>query len=181
MKRLLTLSDSDLDQTPEEFLSGAKKLLGIDCDYKGYQCRTEITLQYPRTVPFKKLSKEQQKDLYASVFERILMHHPSAVKRFKYTFEHCKDGNVHLHAYIDFEFKHQISPAGLCCEITDLWLRSLPKRFNHPLVGNALDNYNSDFRRICIPQICIQFRYMDETERLKAWEVYIEKCVQKSE
>jgi len=170
---MVVLTDFELfdNWTAENFASA--KLLGQIIDEIKYTYRVEFTLCHPHTKPWLKASDEYRKSIYELFYNGVLMRFYGKIVSNRIVYEDTGD-HLHAHGYFDFWTKFQPHECGLVCDVADVWLHLLPKRYDHPLKGNCYDNYDAKTQRICIPQCCIQYRF-NNPERIEYWDNYIEK------
>lgn len=132
----------------------------------------ELTLNHPRNKYFRSCSADEQKMLYHEVYELIKSDFAvGTIVRDVMKFEACKDGNIHLHAQLQFKFDYPISPRGMVVGIAERWLSTLTPKYR----TSASDAYISEYRRIKLPSICLQFVEICDLERAHVWETYINK------
>lgn len=133
-----------------------------------YHGRLEITLNYPRTKPFLRQSKDGQEILYELLFHSIAKEFlPNTIKS-HYTFEDCQDGNRHLHGYLDLV--NIPNPKGAVMQAVKACLFQMPKATHKQLINY---HYADSVNCWKLPAICCQWR--DLGERKDHWDTYIEK------
>lgn len=139
------------------------------------ECLIELTLNHPRNKYFRTCSPGEQKMIYHDAYEKIKQYFsPENIVRDMLRFEECKDGTIHCHAHIHFKFKLSIGiiPMAICSQIAQEWLSTLTPRYR----SNASDAYNTQYRRIRLPSIVVQFVDIIDIKRAKIWEDYINKA-----
>lgn len=135
-----------------------------------YRAKLEISLSHPRTAPFLKLSKDEQKVQYLHHFQHILNDVPS-LKDSSSFFETSPDGNMHLHASVLVESKRPFYIEGLIQETCKAYFRCLPKRYN----TYRSSDYYAKWDRYKSPMICVQFTEILDYKRTQVWDQYIRK------
>lgn len=136
----------------------------------------EITLNYPRTVSFLKMSSVKQKILYIKIWShvRATLNHPDVIMRHSdYEFEYCKTGQIHLHGYIPV-YTEKYFIEGIISDVVKRYLEGLPKK--HSKFNEK--NMYPEFHRYKSPSICVQHDNMSdpvESDRFDRWKKYMIK------
>lgn len=132
---------------------------------KGY---IELTLNYPRTVNFKRLPYEYKIEVYKNLLLYILKH-ISILKDVKYSIENCKDGTPHMHASI--RVVGTFSRYGLVEQVVTTYLSQLTKRYNK----YSTTNFNLKYCRYRCPSIVCQYTENEDNKRVANWDIYMNK------
>lgn len=90
----------------------------------------EITLNAPRTKAFENLLVKGQKEYYRKRYNIMLLMFKDYIYESNYIFEHCKDGQVHLHAVWLISLSTKGSYAGLVSDISKVWLKTLSPKYS---------------------------------------------------
>lgn len=140
----------------------------------------EITLNPSNTKKF-----QSTEDDYMQLFFKLLVYIETAQKTFvekidhEYSFEFCKSGKRHLHAFVGFKPKQNISPMGLVYDLSEY----LGKLLRRKISDNCCF---PDFKRVQMLPFCIQIvsesdkkiRPNWKNEKIvlyNSWEEYIKK------
>lgn len=136
--------------------------------------RLEITLNHPRTVPFVRASPEKQKSIYYNIYSVALQYLKKHlyVMEDVYRYEVCKDGNIHMHAYIDIEGSKVFSIEGLVMETVRKLVFEFPKRTHSQLANNY---YSTVYQVFKSPAVLVQFTNLSDEKRAQDWCAYINK------
>lgn len=135
-------------------------------------CYMEITLNYPPNAAYRRMSDDNIKLMYDRLFDYCLVaeklkEHIIDIKK---NFEYGKNGKLHLHAILSFQFiDDKYCPQGLIQSFVKCWLRQLPKRFS---VWSD-SSYWFKFYRYRCPSICCQVN--TELKRALQFADYIKK------
>lgn len=142
--------------------------------------RLEITLSHPRTAVFKKASFEKQREIYYNIYIEVVKYIRSVSSSTEdvYRYELSSDGNMHFHAYIDFNLLSSVfSVKGLVTEVVKRLVFAHPKRTHQWLARTC---YDAKYRSWRMPCCCVQYiDKRDEITRVKYWNEYIDKEIKK--
>lgn len=139
----------------------------------GSSCRIELTLNYPRTAAFKRMSYEEQKQHYDRWIHLATACYTSRIKKMQIFYEKCKSGDCHVHLDIHLYTFSEYYPCGLVSDWVRSFLSQLPVR--HGIKNFSLSNYHCGYRRYRCPPICCQIRDIEDEQRALVWETYIRK------
>lgn len=134
-----------------------------------YTCHLEITLKHPMTTAWVNMSSKKQKLVYSKYWNDI-KNTVSVPVDSGYVFEYHENGNVHLHGYLVYHFKHAYSPIGMVADYAKAYLPFMPEKRYRNYVNS---NMHYDWVRYQSPQICVQ--YKEDEDRLEAWKNYMQK------
>lgn len=158
-------------------INGVGPVLGSPTQKSGVQvynskCNLEITLNFPRTTVFKNAKSDSQKALYLRLLQIIkCTFGPTTLEECEYTFEYCKNGHIHMHASLLFNFPHLHIPIGVVSDVVKTYLKQLPKRYSNYQEGSMFVNYI----RYKSPSITVQYVSIEDSKRSEIWKTYINK------
>lgn len=132
----------------------------------------EITIHYPCTALWLKMSAEKQRKKLSVIFRDAICalpldkHYSS-----RHVFEFGKNGQVHLHGVlvVNDDFKH--IPVGSISDIVKVILSYFPKKYNKFCTSHLYAQWD----RYAAAQCCVQYRSKTETERYAEWTNYLSK------
>lgn len=170
------MSNYTWDQFDEIFGTGEREMLGRSLDNRLNPTKAiiELTLNFPRTAKFKRMSVERQKQLYDGLiyFIMLRLYRIGIACTYERTFETCKSGFIHIHAILDLVLPVRVfCPHGLICDIVSAYLYNLPGK--HSRYNDKF--YRYDLNRFRSPSICCQYRNPTEVSRIDCWKQYINK------
>lgn len=139
---------------------------------KSQRVRLEITLNYPRTKPFMRMSTNDQIQLYRNIFDLYRMSTPHKVLAYEQTYETSADMAMHSHCYIDLEVLYPFSVEGLVTGCLRFLVFQMPKR-NHQYLARC--HYNYRFECYRTPSVLVQYTPYSDKLRLLQWQTYIHK------
>lgn len=150
--------------------SSAKELASCYPSMGGF---VEITITPPHTVKWLKLSSVGQTKNLLKLFHETcaivpVTHHVKA----QAFIEFHKDGQCHLHGYLDIDPNLKLFPIGCVSDMAKCILSHCPKKYQRL---NPKD-ICGDWARWRSPQGCIQYRYPTDTQKIAEWILYIQKC-----
>lgn len=139
-----------------------------------YNCRLEITVSHPRTKPFVRMSEDHQKKYYYGIYSNFIKEEIAKHFRYEdtYRYELSKDGNVHLHAYVDLFFSDEYSIRGLVESAAKRLVFAMPKRTHQQLVDH---HYSTSYECWRMPAVLVQYQNLQDLNRKRDWESYIRK------
>lgn len=128
-----------------------------------------LTLNIPRTLLFMRMNQQQQKDHYYKKYIKMINEntHVGISIVHKHVYEHCKDGQIHLHAIIRYTTAMKIFIAGVISDFCKTYLNTLGKKY----VYNG-KYYYPEYQRYRAPSICMAY---EQGDRIPIWETYINK------
>lgn len=141
----------------------------------GEEANFEVTLNYPATASYKRMSVEQQKRLYFRLY--TVLTNTFGIDRFiaeksSFSFERGRLGKVHLHASMWFRMGRSYYCNGAAEQVVRQYLAELPLK--HKSYKDSL--MNVEYSRYTSPSVCVQFRDpINEARRVLEWETYINK------
>lgn len=133
--------------------------------------RLEITLNYPRTAKFLRMTELEQKAHYRNWIDDSLEIYKGRIEKADIFFEKCRSGLFHVHMSITMVSTKTFYIFGLISDVVKEFVFRLPKRY----AKFDVLNYNCLFRRYRCPSICIQYVEGDDQIRCLHWEAYIRK------
>lgn len=139
---------------------------------KEYTSIIEVTMNHPRTAPFRKRTTSQQIELYENLWIK-LCHQVPALTDSQSVMEYCKDGTPHLHGWLRITYGYAGSVYGMISNIAQIYLRLMPKRYSH----FRESDYYPSYERYRSPMLCLQYNSSEDKERNIQWQTYIDKCV----
>lgn len=149
--------------------------LGRDTD-KCY-CRLELTLNYPRTAAFLRLTAAEQQVLYIGLFDYVKLRlQPASLMQNELYFETSLDGTVHAHGYIDLSLTAGFSVEGLVMGLVRDYFDQLPKR---SCLWLARSRYSHNFSTFKSPPILVQYISKTDKIRTELWAEYCKKDIKK--
>lgn len=127
-----------------------------------------ITLQHPRTKKFLKAdSKEQKAMLYRILWNSKNFNGLRPELDSTYVFEHCKSGQIHLHAMLHYIVKCNFHIIGFISDIVKNFINNMPLctiQFKEGFMFTKYQRYKS-------PPICVQYKSDTEDPEYKEfWE-----------
>jgi len=128
-----------------------------------------VTLNLPRTLKFLRSTQAEQKEMYYYKWCAILKENRPigwAIET-HHRYEHCKNGQIHLHGYIKYKPSEKHYVSGFISDLVKTYKKCIGKKehFN-------LKCYFPEYQRYRDASICIQ---IEENERREHWQLYIEK------
>lgn len=144
-------------------------------DYSKANLRIELTLNHPRTAPFKRLTYEQQCKVYDCWIDLAFSYYFPNITKFERCFEKCQDGTAHVHCDIWYRTGRFYNRFGVVSQFVKALLMRLPKR--HGLAKWRDDNYDSYYTRYVSPSICLTVKDTSDMRRALEWETYIHKSM----
>lgn len=143
-----------------------------------YTFRLEITLGYPDNAKYKRLCQKSQIKLHNNLFKYLLIHVAAMrdINILKQTshIERSDSGKIHLHGFIEISITSNFNIEGLIMDIVNIYYTQLPLRSQE---HKAKYHYCHKYRVFLAPPICIQYIESANTERINAWDNYINKNV----
>jgi len=138
-----------------------------------------VTINYPRTDKFTRLTSDKQKKLYASIWREVQgTFDPAHVNFTDYTIELCDSGHCHLHGVIILKDECTFIPLGCVSDVVKRVLTQFPH-------VKGYDRYNDKsmyigYCRYKSPGVCVQYKYRDDTKSFNEWYSYMYKEQSKS-
>lgn len=134
----------------------------------------EITINHPRTAPFKRLSPERQKSLLNSLYFKARSSIVCEIYEDTVRHEQCLDGVMHLHSYIYIKPQKPFYPRGIVMGCAKAILYAMPVRTQAQLSNY---HYCDKFKTFKSPAVCVQFTPFSDSKRILQWETYINKNI----
>jgi len=143
----------------------------------GYDNRVELTLNYPRTAAFLRMTYDQQCDHYRDWIDRSLYEYnmKGMITKMDIFYERCRSGNAHVHLDIWIHHPGRFYKFGFVGDIVKEFLMRLPKRWG--IKTFAVSDYSCLYDRYRCPAVCCQLCDISDTRRALQWETYIRKDI----
>lgn len=138
----------------------------------------EITLNLPRTAAFLKSNSFSQKKIYSNKFNLIISALLNTYGTSRYTFEYCRDGQIHLHGIIYLAPNVIYCPVGLLSDAVKAYLNTLSPKFRVFKPGAVRYYDNDNTVKYTDASICASYR-LDQLKREVEWSAYMDKFVGK--
>lgn len=139
------------------------------------ECFIEITLNYPRTQTFLNKNSTQQQALYCKLWNRVKNARcVTALQEAGHVYEYCKSGQVHMHGYMRLKYDRPHFVFGVISDIVKSYLNCLPKRYQN----YSERHLHYEYKRYRCPSICVQYRDIDDKERIDLWHKYMRKTAE---
>lgn len=158
------------ESDPHSLGSGSppESIDGSDVEIKVHT--VAITLNLPRTKFYMTKTSEEQKKHLRKGFDLFLSKHPMFCKNVTkdIQFEFCQDGNIHLHAIVQYFTEVIGCIAGLIADC----VKTLIKVFK---IKDCYDGkrYKPEWERYRCPFSCIQ--YLTTNKQIHDWVAYLNK------
>lgn len=134
-----------------------------------------VTVNYPRTPAFIKLDQKGQCNFYNRMYNTVVKNYSALISDTNsfYSLEHCKSGQIHMHAQIALRGKYFI--AGAISDIVKAFKLFIPKGRKYRSVSlYSESNYYASIERYRDAHIVVQHFDWDNP-RVPQWETYIVK------
>lgn len=138
-----------------------------------------VTINLPRTKFWLFRTVDEQKQILYLIYKNVLRNvNIDIVKQYCYTFEMCKDGNVHLHGMIDVLTDREDklpNTAGFVLDYAKRFYRYFREtKGNSKILRQVFNNryYNDRFTRYKAPPLCI--KYLSKEDRVVYYK-YMQK------
>lgn len=162
----------ELYNTSEAELLRSQQFLGTNIDVTRRQPEgmLEITLNLPPRQT-KGLDESEIRQKYLVLYAKMkcyFINNIADIIDSSYTFEHCANGKIHLHAWYQFLPPPIYNSYGLVEEMARIYLTLIRRKYRD------IDLLREYPRYKCAP-ICIQYTFPDQQERQQQWKQYIIK------
>lgn len=134
----------------------------------------EITINHPRTVPFKKMIPQAQRSLLTSLYYKARASIDGQILEDTVRHELCADGCYHLHGFIYLKVDKPYIPEGIVMPAARSIIHGMPKRAHQQLSGYR---YCSQYKVFKSPAVCVQLTPFSDLKRIALWEQYCSKNV----
>lgn len=139
---------------------------------KGEYCYVEMTINHPRTKTFLTLNSELQRRLYGRILSKI----PNLINQidvYAKSYEHCKDGQIHLHCILRIPNTVRYHVMGLLSDIC----KSV---CNSPTIRQTFQSSKvyHEYQRIRQNCVLTQFRHyacQEDMDRVQEFFKYMHK------
>lgn len=159
-----------LDWETMQISSLRRNPLDEEPSLKQNQVSLEITINHPRTKPFERMSKDRQISLLNSLYYAARASIETKIIEDSVRHELCKDGHVHLHAYIIIEVPSRYIPQGIVMRAVRSIIQKMPVRTHAQLT-----NYHYCSQYFCFKSPAVLVQLTKDEARLKKWDTYINK------
>lgn len=115
----------------------------------------EVTLNLPNYKEYVNLDTSGKFCLYKNIWDDMMRAVDHNGCRHSYNIEYCRNGNPHMHGFMEFEFDHDIFAEGLVMDVVRRFFANIPQRYRAQIRKNPYDTYLKRFRA---PAICINYK-----------------------
>lgn len=129
----------------------------------------QVTINYPRTASFLKMSSQKQKLLYIKIFNILYNAIGMNTGDYDIVFEACKSGQIHLHGWFTIQHDYRVISV-LLSDIVKQFLQCLPKKYSTFKESNIYSQYN----RYRSPALCLQYIDLSNDEDIQKQQNFIE-------
>lgn len=133
-----------------------------------YECFIELSINYPPTKPYERMTDEGKKILYDNLLLYLKKHYPIDIMDKRYEYGN-KTGKFHVHTQIRVMHDRPFSIEGTVMDIVRIVKEQLPKRYQ------SLSEYGRSFTRYKDNQMCCQYVDATDNDRQEYWQKYIKK------